>query len=92
MACSFPAQVAITSGGKRHGQARLLPSARTMNGRLFPALLRFWRNRRGLSQLDLALAAEVSARHLSFLESGRARPGETMLLRLLSTLQVPLRA
>ena len=63
-----------------------------MTNRLFPALLRFWRSRRGLSQLDLALEAEVSARHLSFLESGRARPGETMVLRLLSTLQVPLRA
>jgi len=63
-----------------------------MNGRLFPALLRFWRHRRGLSQLDLALEAEVSARHLSFLESGRAQPSEGMVLRLLSTLQVPLRA
>ncbi|HKY37517.1 MAG TPA: helix-turn-helix transcriptional regulator [Polyangiaceae bacterium] len=63
-----------------------------MNNRLFPALLRFWRSRRGLSQLDLALEAEISTRHLSFLESGRAQPGETMVLRLLSTLQVPLRA
>ena len=61
-----------------------------MTNRLFPALLRFWRSRRGLSQLDLALEAEVSARHVSFLESGRAQPGETMVLRLLSTLQLSL--
>ena len=37
---------------------------------LFPALLKHWRNLRGLSQLDLALAADVSARHISFLETG----------------------
>jgi transcriptional regulator with XRE-family HTH domain len=53
--------------------------------------LRDWRERRGLSQLDLALAAEVSARHLSFVETGRARPGRDLLLRLMEELQVPLR-
>ncbi len=58
---------------------------------LFSALLKYWRGRRGMSQLDLAMAAEVSARHVSFLESGRARPSEAMVLRLLSTLNVPLR-
>jgi len=63
-----------------------------MSSRLFPALLRYWRGRRGLSRLDLALEAAVSARHVSFLESGRARPSEQMVLQLLSTLQVPLRA
>ena len=51
-------------------------------GRLFPALLRYWRNRRGLSQLDLALNADVSARRLSFLETGRAQPRRNMVLRL----------
>jgi transcriptional regulator with XRE-family HTH domain len=60
-------------------------------GRLFSALLKYWRGRRGLSQLDLALHAGVSARHLSFLESGRAAPSETMLLRLFGALDVPLR-
>lgn len=60
--------------------------------RLFPALLRHWRGHRGLSQLDLALAADVSARHISFLESGRARPSAEMVLRLLHALNVPLRA
>lgn len=62
-----------------------------MSDALFCALLKFWRRKRGLSQLDLALTAGVSARHLSFLESGRARPSEEMVLRLLSVLAVPLR-
>jgi transcriptional regulator with XRE-family HTH domain len=59
--------------------------------RLFPALLRHWRTRRGLSQLDLAVASEVSTRHLSFLETGRAQPSREMVLRLGATLSVPLR-
>nr|WP_204264289.1 helix-turn-helix transcriptional regulator [Geodermatophilus normandii] len=54
-------------------------------------LLRVWRQRRRLSQLDLANDAEVSARHLSFLETGRARPSREMLLRLAERLEVPLR-
>lgn len=58
---------------------------------LIPALLKHWRTRRGLSQLDLALAAEVSARHLSFLETGRAQPSREMILRLAAVLGVPLR-
>jgi transcriptional regulator with XRE-family HTH domain len=44
-----------------------------------------------MSQLELALEAEVSARHVSFLESGRTRPSEEMVLRLMAVLQVPLR-
>ncbi len=59
--------------------------------RLFPALLRHWRTSRGYSQLDLAFAAEVSARHVSFLETGRAQPSREMVLRLASTLRMPLR-
>jgi transcriptional regulator with XRE-family HTH domain len=62
-----------------------------VSARLFSALLKYWRGRRGLSQLDLALYAGISARHLSFLESGRARPSEAMALRLLEVLDVPLR-
>lgn len=58
---------------------------------LFSALLKHWRSRRGLSQLDLALAADVSARHISFLETGRAQPSREMVLRLGATLDVPLR-
>lgn len=59
--------------------------------RLFPALLKHWRGRRGLSQLDLSLAADVSARHVSFLETGRAQPSREMVLRLGSSLEIPLR-
>jgi transcriptional regulator with XRE-family HTH domain len=55
-------------------------------------LLRSWRQRRRLSQLELALDAGVSARHLSFVETGRSRPSETMVLHLAEQLDVPLRA
>jgi transcriptional regulator with XRE-family HTH domain len=54
-------------------------------------LLRDWRQRRRLSQLDLALDAGVSARHLSFVETGRARPSPGMVLNLADRLDVPLR-
>lgn len=57
---------------------------------LFSALLKYWRGRRGLSQLDLALHAGVSSRHVSFLESGRAQPSEAMVRRLFGALDVPL--
>jgi len=54
-------------------------------------LLRDWRRRRRLSQLALALEAGVSARHLSFVETGRATPSREMVLRLAERLEVPLR-
>jgi len=54
-------------------------------------LLRSWRQRRNLSQLELALDAAVSARHISFLETGRARPSREMVVRLSEELEVPLR-
>lgn len=54
--------------------------------------LRAWRQRRRLSQLDLACEAGISTRHLSFVETGRARPGRDMLLHLAERLEVPLRA
>jgi transcriptional regulator with XRE-family HTH domain len=53
--------------------------------------LREWRQRRHLSQLDLAVDAEISARHLSFVETGRAAPSREMVLRLAERLEVPLR-
>jgi transcriptional regulator with XRE-family HTH domain len=53
--------------------------------------LRDWRQRRRLSQLDLAADAEISSRHLSFLETGRAAPSREMILRLADQLDVPLR-
>lgn len=54
-------------------------------------LLREWRQQRRLSQLDLALETEVSARHISFLETGRSTPSREMVLRLAEQLEVPLR-
>src|SRR5512146_2949315 len=53
--------------------------------------LREWRQRRHLSQLDLAVDAEISARHLSFVETGRAAPSRDMVLKLAERLDVPLR-
>jgi transcriptional regulator with XRE-family HTH domain len=55
-------------------------------------LLREWRQRRHLSQLDLACDAEISTRHLSFIETGRSSPSRDMVLRLAERLEVPLRA
>ncbi len=54
-------------------------------------LLREWRQRRRMSQLYLALEAEISARHLSFVETGRAQPSRELLLHLAEHLDVPLR-
>jgi transcriptional regulator with XRE-family HTH domain len=54
-------------------------------------LIREWRQRRRLSQLDLAIAANVSSRHLSFVETGRSRPTSEMILHLAEHLDVPLR-
>jgi transcriptional regulator with XRE-family HTH domain len=54
-------------------------------------LLRSWRRRRRLSQLDLACQADVSTRHLSYVETGRARPSRAFLLHLAEHLDVPLR-
>lgn len=54
-------------------------------------LLREWRQRRRLSQLELSLDAEISTRHLSFLETGRSQPSREMVLRLAERLDVPLR-
>ena len=58
---------------------------------LFGPMLRAWRRRRGASQLALALQSGVSQRHVSFLESGRARPSREMVVQLSSALDVPLR-
>src|SRR5437868_9399941 len=54
-------------------------------------LLREWRQRRRLSQLDLALEAGISTRHLSFVETGRSRPSAEMVMHLADELEVPLR-
>jgi transcriptional regulator with XRE-family HTH domain len=53
-------------------------------------LLREWRQRRRMSQLDLASEAAISTRHLSFLETGRAQPSRDMVLHLAEQLEVPI--
>lgn len=55
------------------------------------SLLKTWRERRRKSQLDLALDAEISTRHLSFVETGRAKPSREMILLLAENLEIPLR-
>ncbi|UNO43722.1 helix-turn-helix transcriptional regulator [Streptomyces sp. MST-110588] len=55
------------------------------------ALLREWRDRRRISQLELAIRADSSARHISFIETGRSRPSQEMVLRLAEHLDVPVR-
>lgn len=55
------------------------------------AALRQWRERRRLTQMEVALDTGVSARHLSFVETGRSKPGREMLLRVLSRLELPFR-
>jgi len=54
-------------------------------------LLRDWRQRRRMTQMDLALEADVSARHLSFIETGRSTPSADMVKHLAEQLEVPLR-
>jgi transcriptional regulator with XRE-family HTH domain len=63
----------------------------TLTGGGFGELLRHWRMRRRMSQLDLAVDAEISTRHLSFIETGRAQPSREMVLLLARALDVPLR-
>lgn len=58
----------------------------------FGSQLREWRQRRRMSQMDLALDAEISTRHLSFIETGRSRPSPDMIDRLAHTLEIPARA
>jgi transcriptional regulator with XRE-family HTH domain len=64
----------------------MMPSVRPVG-----ELLREWRQRRRLTQMDLALEAEISPRHLSFVETGRASPSREMLLHLSEELEIPLR-
>ena len=82
-------QVMVGRQARRYGRS----VTTTMNGTVRPVgpLLRDWRQRRRLSQLELASQAEVSARHLSFVENGRARPSREMVLHLCEQLDVPLR-
>src|SRR5215469_11242787 len=90
-------------GGNGRGEGRVLAFAPMMNVHASTARnehsrpvhvgehLREWRQRRHLSQLDLSVDAEISSRHLSFVETGRAAPSREMVLRLAERLEVPLR-
>ena len=53
-------------------------------------LIRFWRGRRGLSQLELSLDANLSTKHLSFVETGRSRPSRQLLIHLAQHLDLPI--
>lgn len=76
--------------GNGEGILTALSSA-PMNTRPVGDLLREWRQRRRMSQLDFAVEAEISSKHLSFLETGRSRPSRDMVLHLAEMLEVPLR-
>ncbi len=79
----------VIAGGRRPGYRRGMGT--TTATQPVGSMLRQWRERRHLSQLALALEAEVSARHVSCLETGKARPSREMLLRLAERLELPLR-
>ncbi len=72
--------------GPVHSEAMDAAETETLGGQL-----RHWRRVRRMSQLDLALEAEISARHLSFVETGRSRPSREMILLLAERLDIPLR-
>ena len=57
----------------------------------FANALRYWRSKRGMSQIALAMAADTTQRHVSFIESGRSLPGKGMIIRLAEALDLPLR-
>ena len=71
-------------------QSGIVTAAVNTRSRAGP-LLREWRKRQRLSQLELALDAGISARHLSFIETGRSRPSAQMLLLLAEQLEIPFR-
>ena len=68
-----------------------MTAATTVPDRPVGQLLRDWRERRRLSQLELSIRADISTRHLSFVETGRSRPTPQMIVRLTEQLDVPLR-
>lgn len=87
------ANAATLSGSARSSSTHSSSAHSTASGDTpsFGALLKSWRGTRKRSQLDLALEAGVSQRHLSFLESGRAQPSRDMILQLADVLDIPLR-
>jgi transcriptional regulator with XRE-family HTH domain len=79
------------AGRQPEGYRRVMATATSAAPPSVGQLLRGWRQRRRLSQLDVSARAAISTRHLSFLETGRARPSREMILHLAEELDVPLR-
>lgn len=77
--------------GACYGRAMITTTAFAPSTRHVGELLREWRQRRRMSQLDFATEAEISTRHLSFVETGRAQPSRDMVMKLAELLDVPLR-
>lgn len=84
-------QVDYVGGNGKTVVASAMIDAMMTTSRPVGEFLREWRQRRRLSQLDLALDADISTRHLSFMETGRAQPSREMVLRLAERLDIPLR-
>ena len=81
----------VTTAGPRDAYGPGMSTSVSTSAGTVGRQLRRWRERRRLSQLELAVRADVSTRHVSFVENGRARPSSTMILRLAEQLDVPLR-
>jgi transcriptional regulator with XRE-family HTH domain len=75
----------------RPSGAKRLMSSSTLETHELGTLLRYWRDVRGTSQLDLSLDTGVSQRHISFIESGRSVPGRQILMEIAQVLDIPLR-
>lgn len=86
-ACHYDAGMNSSTAPSSFHAAHMPPGARAP----FGEHLRHWRQHRRLSQQGLALEAEISTRHLSYVETGRAQPSREMVLRLAERLSVPLR-
>ncbi|WP_158602073.1 helix-turn-helix domain-containing protein [Pararobbsia silviterrae] len=84
---------ALADAARKPADSRTAP-ARLAHERYFSdfgSALRYWRDKRGLSQLRLSAEADISQRHISFLESGRSQPSRELILRLGTVLDMPLR-
>lgn len=79
----------VSSRDRMSDYRRVMTTVATRSG--VGPMLREWRDRRRMSQLDLAMRADSSARHISFIETGRSQPSRAMVLRLADHLDVPVR-
>lgn len=90
-AVAFTAKASRAAGASGAAPVGLREADMATAGERAGHLLRQWRNQRGLSQLRLALDANVSTRHISFVENGHANPSREMIIHLCDVLDVPLR-